>query len=276
MRSNKRTAGQHRAEREKDLAEKLAELQDKSRAEARIEAALPPDFAYHMIHVSELYGIVASVSLTPSYLGYSDPDERCTLQDITRLLEQFPPVECVMVRDGCVSFRTREFMQDWLDGKPQEHQAGDARHIRDSAQVDPVAAVTVKVEPGHSTGQQVSVRWPTRLPSGDVVEIDADLKPSEHPVRIDINARHDRSSGKLIEVLSCKLEVTNPRFFKDRHIKWGTGGSEYANSFTLYWDMPDVPYPQWWTDTINLGFRTPEPEPTTTTKTRRPYERGAM
>lgn len=274
MRSNKQTAAQHRTEREKDLAEKLVELQAKSEAEARIEAALPPDFAYHMIHVHSLYGKSASIRLTPSCVGYSDPDERCTLQDITRLLEQFPPVECVKVKDGCTSFRTRESMQDWLDGKPQAHPAGDARHIRDTTEVESVSAVTIKADPGHTTGQQITVTWPTRLPSGDVVNIEADLKPSEHPVRVEVNARRDRSTGTILEVLSCKLIVTKPGFFKDREIKWGTGGREYANNFQLYWDIPDVPYPQWWADTVNSGFRTPEPQPTT--KVRRPYEGGAM
>ncbi len=203
----------------------------KRRALEDVTSHWPAAVKVSRVHAHKLYGAVASVLIGSDRADYyhdDHADDRCTLGEVADLLDQLPPLPMAIYKDGCTSFRPL------LDESDLDRDIGNERTCDND-----IFPAILEIEPnqdGYRGGQQVT--WFTRLPGGPVVEVNAALRPDALPVSVRVNARRDKRTGKILEILETTLESVAP-FWLEQRIKWGSGGSEYANKFTLYWRSVD-------------------------------------
>lgn len=206
---------EHKAETKEKAKKRRDELRRLERVAAVMGDADPTD-----IHFHTLYGVVAGVTFGSDYQAYGLEDNRQTMQQVADLLEKYPPVPVWKISDGCTAMRP-----DW--------NVSDDEAMKDNA--EKIWGVMLRTD--YVSGQTQKVSWYTEI-DGVRLKITAVLRPDNFPVRIDMNARRDRRTGKVLEIMHCNLEQ-NPafhgHFWMDQRIRWASGSREYANPFSLYW-----------------------------------------
>lgn len=219
MKTLKQMATEKRQAIRGDAAKERKEL----RALEGLAKVWPEDVPLSAVHVNSLYGTVASLRIGSDYQAYGHPDDRLDMPAVARLLDKFPPVVTWKVSDGCLSFRP-------------DADVTDAEAMGDKA--EQVWGVRLDIEPGiNSGGHSQRVHWFANV-GGLLVRIEAVLAPSAYPVAVKVNARRDRRTGKVLEVIECSIDTAPSfpgHFWIDKRVRWAAGSHEYANKFSLYW-----------------------------------------
>ena len=197
----------------------------KERAELRtLEAlakVLPEDCKPDRIFVNRLYGSVADLAFGDSFVPYGAEDTRCTMADVARLLDMFPPVKVWNIRSGCLAMRP-----DW-DVKDKEITGKDA-------EANDQWGVMLDVEPGiNSGGASQKVEWYTEK-NGLRFGVTCILKPEHYPATVEIRAKRAFGRGPITRIEDTMIQPRGS-FWLDQRAKWAPGSNQYAHKFTCYW-----------------------------------------
>lgn len=208
----------------KTLDEELQALEDSTRQkrEAVIAkhtilnsgiSAITTDYHEPFVHYSKLYGRVGMVSFQGTkYSSLSDgknPDRAL----FAALLAKFPPsVPQIRVRDGgCVSFRP------------------DLEENNTKGDIYDCHAITARVEVFQ--GPDVDFEWYTTI-NEQLWEINIRFPMHKCKNLGVLNAR-PRYMGEIVTSWErCDFHATAPA----QVIRYASGGKQYPNHFTLYWD----------------------------------------
>lgn len=170
------------------------------------------------VHHYKLYGSVGSIHFSPcnysSIKNGKDPDA-----DLLRaLLDKFPPVPILRVKDSSTSFRPAQFVKDENEDHLYE-----------------CFGVIVRIEPPCSYSQGIArAEWYSSI-NGNIWRFDFDSRLHQADLgRLELTWT-SRAFGREPMVERCN--------FTPKHnaqlIKWATGDygkSKTPNQFTLYWD----------------------------------------
>lgn len=220
-----------------DLAAELAELDkdhDRKRQELTneyaVRAALPPYAAEYKtrVHFHSLYGMDCSVNIDHDFYSYSKEAKQPDLALVARLGADLPPLPLVMVRDSCLSFRSKEH----VEGLPEESKA------RWESETD-VCPFLVKISGFQQRTAEFS--WLTRI-AGMVAEVELKLPLPAKLGKLDIVMK-DIKGGRVVERCNFSPSPDLDPIFHDeeplgqleRPIRWGRGSNDTPNDFTLYW-----------------------------------------
>lgn len=205
-------------------ARELAELELK----LEIRAALPDVGMPWQVHVSELYGTVASVSIEYDFYGIRKGEPQPTLETVRAIGLALPGVPLVKVRDGCLSFKAMPYVEALPEAKKERWQ--------EELEVCPF---TVKL----SAFQQ------------HTAEFDWVAKVAERLVRVRVKIPTPRELARLEvqysnymggrRVRDCRVLIGDKShvIYRDGNslaglespIRWASGGPETPNDFTLYY-----------------------------------------
>jgi hypothetical protein len=182
-------------------------------------------YAPPSVHYYKLYGSRGSVNFgIQRYASIAEgksPDRAL----LARLIEQFPPVARVQVKDGCTSFRPNVS----AEGFNVASLKGEADYRGELLDVCPI---TVRIEVFQ--GPTVKFEWYSPV-SGELWEFHVEY----HLYQTDLgNLRvkydyYDRWQNKIKQVSVCEF---TPKHGAQR-IRWASGSPETPNSFTLWWDV---------------------------------------
>jgi hypothetical protein len=198
----------------------------------------PAEVRVNQFHAHNLYGSVASAKIGDDFTGYGMEDTRPTMARVIELLRLLPPVPMVVHKVGGASFRPAEYVDErYPDADPRS-----------------VFPVIIEIDPGVSYGASQVVTWFTKLDGAGIVEINAHLRPESQPVRVQVNAKRDRGTGKVLRVESTDISV-NPsfagNFWMDQRVRYAAGNYDQANRFVLYWlDQEETDCAKVWAETI--------------------------
>lgn len=214
------TAKQYREDKIKAAQDRFEEEKRKLALEEKILSILPDDFQFHFLHVSSLYGSVASISVGDSFPHYGKPDTRQTLAQVQKLIEQFPPLPTVLVRDGCVGVQPEEW---------------EKTHHKERSELTYIWGVSYRLD--CSEYGKAHFEWYTQL--GDIIiRINAHMLSSELPATASVRyARYP--DGEIKSVLSVSLNMRKG-VLTGYHIKYGGGTHKDPGTYLLYWDRFDT------------------------------------
>ena len=183
----------------------------------------PPDVQVSSLHAYNLYGSVARATIGQAFPRYGAIDDRCTMEDVSRLLDKLPPLPLWKKKDGCTNFRPDTAMSD------EQTMAEDTEQVW---------GVLLDVAPGYNAGgEEQSVEWYTKC--GDlVVRVKCILSPASYPVSVSVDGPRQFGKGKLLRVTETKISPKD-NFYLDQRVRWATGSDQYANRFTCYWIAVD-------------------------------------
>jgi hypothetical protein len=168
---------------------------------------------YHppFIHHTKLYGASGWISFSGSEYSSIREGKNPDRELFRKLLEKFPPcVPLIKVWDGCVSFRP---------DIPKNNEKGD---------IYDCGPIVVKVEVFQS--HRATFKWYATINEG-MYEISITF-PLHWCNLGQLNARPRYVGGILTSWERCDFHANAPA----QVIKWASGGKQYPNSFTLYWD----------------------------------------
>ena len=208
--------------------ERLAELEAeyaKKRDEALKDEAilgLLPDWAKEYKHGGphwyKLYGREVSIHFDrPRYSSIDGDKKAPDLAFVGRLMAEFSPLPVVMVKDGCTSFRL----------------ASAAPEDSERCNVTPVAPFVIRIE---TQDREARFSW-TSAVGGFAAELGVSVPLPPLLGRLDAKVNEDRYGGRKVE--RCDFE---PRAAGARRVKWASGGPQYLNNFTVYWEAPDYTF----------------------------------
>jgi len=208
----------------KTTADRLAELEAEYQAkraeiikDEQFLAALPAwahEYKHGSPHWYKLYGREVSIHFEP--LRYSSIEQGLKSPDlefVARLMDEFPPLPLVMVKDGCTSVRP----------------AAAAPEDSERVSLTPIAPFTIRID---TSELAASFEW-TAAVGGFVAEFKVSLPLPAKLGRLDVRVKEDRYGGRKVE--RCEFE---PTVAGARRIRWATGGPQYTNDFTVYWEAP--------------------------------------
>jgi hypothetical protein len=211
----------------KALQEQYEKQQAQTLQEERILEHVEPlavGYVEPRIIFSKLYGTAGLVNFKHRgrYRLSTDKGQEPNAKLLKTLLERFPPVPYMKVKDGgCLSFRP----------DIEENNVDAESH---NADVYDCYGVTLKVQ----TFQEQTIRfqWASEL-DGELWRFDIEVPFHQTDVgRLEIRARYygGHASGKIASYEQCELY---PKLELDAQcIRWASGGPEYPNSFTVFWD----------------------------------------
>lgn len=227
----------------KTLDEKIADL--KAQHEKQVEelalkekilSALPDWTRVYDVRVycGELYGRIAAVHFDHNFFRLStDTALQPDLELVGRLHEAFPGLPMVRVKDGSLSFRLKAH----VEALPEEKKA------RWESETD-VAPFRIDID----THQQrtAEFEWYAEV-AGVVVSFHVKLPLMSELGYLNMRAVRYGSDGPVKYWERCEFQPNNAAvytlFSSDGEsladlqpcVKWGTGGREYPNNFTLFW-----------------------------------------
>jgi hypothetical protein len=191
------------------------------------------------VHHYPLYGHEASVKWAYDFHRY-DPEGKKppqpTLELLARLADDLLPVPLVLVRDGCVSFRTAVHVEAMPEDKKARFDS-----------VVPVAPFTARV----SAFQQrtLTVEWVTTL-AGRPVEVEFVLPLPESIGHMDVRFSNYMGGRRVCHCRFAPSAALRTLYRGDKPvadlaqpIKWASGSEDVPNDFTLYWDAIDNDVP---------------------------------
>lgn len=159
--------------------------------------------------------------------GKKDGD---TPELLRRLLDQFPPMPMVKVKDGCSSFKP---LVRW-----EREQRKRAEQGKGEQQTYDCAGVRLHVDVFQD--QTVSFIWYSRAGAGEEGEIlRLEVKVPWYKLalgKLDMRARYygGHKGEKVSSWEVCELYVDHK--WGAQVVKWASGGPEYPNSWEVYWD----------------------------------------
>lgn len=199
---------------EKNMAEEKIAIETKYRVIAAL-GQLPEGYKSPRIYVYSLYGTRGSVKFEHDWFALSWEKFKQPDSELLRtLLVSFPPTGKTMYRDGSLSFRPASVITPEMEEKSKEC-------------LD-VCPVTVDLELYQH--QTASFEWFAEL-AGELwrMEVEFPLYGSDLG---QLDLRWKRTLGETV-VDHCQ--------FMPKHgamaIRWASGGSQYPNKFTLWWDV---------------------------------------
>jgi len=209
------------------FAEELrkAELQD-TIAQMLESLGLP---APRFVHIHSLYGQVASLAYGDSYASYGS--ETLSWDVIKLLAEKLPGVPMTQVRDGCLSFQPRQYVESLPEEKKERWQS----------EMD-VCPLLLKVEALH--GPAMELEWVTDLPGVGLVEVSCKLPRLPQTIATYTARRKEYMGGFRYERASFSVNERllridgadgEPIAEAQSPIIWASGGSEYPQRVTLFW-----------------------------------------
>lgn len=214
-------------------AERLAALeasQAKAREQFEREEAIAE--AFHgfagRAHSYPLYGKIGTFKVGDDLGSYSSPG-LSDLATAAALAALYPAAPLVIIKDGCTSIRTAAHAAGLPDEKVTEER--------------PICPWWVEIKPysPHGGRRQTVAKlcWVAETPAGAVaVEVLLPLLKSIGRVEVAFNRPMNAPKCTKCELYmnhdGCG-DVCDNRAGVDQRIKWGTGGPEYPNDFTLTW-----------------------------------------
>lgn len=210
----------------KTLQERLDEARDKfeqEQAEIMKRASIQDELRGVLegchepsIHFSKLYGRVGSIHVHGTEYEGLRHDKQPDAALLVALLVKYPPVPFIRVKDGCTSFRPDTI---------ENNQA-----LREGADTYDCYGVHVDIETFQH--QVADFTWCSAV-AGELWEFEVRFPLYQTDLGV-LNMRAIYYGGH--GPVRC-WEVCE---FRPNHgaqiIKWGSGGPEYPNRFTLYWD----------------------------------------
>ena len=212
-------------EKLQEAKEKYGKEQHQILREGDIRAILAPvqtGYEECSIHFYRLYGATGTIHFTGTrYSSLKNDGEKAPDVGLLRsLLAQFPPIPALLVKNGCASFRPKT--------------PGAQEEIGERAEVSEVFGVTVNVKVFQ--GPTTEFHWYAELPSTEVWCFQVSYPFHQTAIgKLDVIAKYygGHDSGKISSYERCKLY---PADSDAQVIRWASGGQEYPNSFTVYWD----------------------------------------
>ncbi len=208
-----------------EMAEKMAQAEREDAIAAALDKIGAPK--PHMIHLHNLYGSCASLSYGDRY----GRDPGLTMADVLKLAELFPGVPRVQVRDGCLSFQPKPY----VDSLPEEKKNGWASEMD-------VCPVLVKMDGAAGCGTSLEIEWYTDLPGVGIVEVSCNFRYPPASVGTYSAKRTKFMGGFKYETPATTI---NAYHVKDDageilaevqpRITWGSGGPEYPKPVTYFW-----------------------------------------
>ena len=215
-----------------DLEAKHAKEREELKRKLEIRAELYDVGVPWRIHVYQLYGAVAGVQIAYPWFDYSAKEPKPTLDTVRLAALHHPPVGMVRVKDGCMSFRSKEH----VDALPEDKKE------RWEEELD-VAPFLVEVDAFQH--HSASFEWYTKLKNGALVRVEIELPLMRELGQYDIKRRGpDYIEARPIE--SCRFFPDAARLTTLFHgpepvaqleapIRWASGSPTTPNKFTLYW-----------------------------------------
>lgn len=221
------------ADRLKASEERYKQEQVEIKRESSIRDMLAPiqqGYEPASIHFHKLYGSHGSIHFRGTdYSSLRKADEHAPDAALLRtLLKQFEPVSLLRVRDGCTSFRP--------------DVAAVNAELPERADVYECYGVKLRIEVFQ--GPKVTFQWYSYLVVTDEAanvshpelwEFEVTLPFDRTDVgALDVVPRYigGHSSGKISSYERCDFSAAS----SGQVIRWASGGKEYPNSFTVYWD----------------------------------------
>ncbi len=170
------------------------------------------------IHHSKHYGRVGSIAIHGTdYAPLRDGKEPDAAL-LRALLDAYPPVPMLLIKDGCTSFRPQ-----------QTHGARTGESVEE---VYPILCRLDEVD----RGGWVKIEWTSRL-NGDLWEFSVGFPLGKTNLgRLALKSRV--RSGEITSWEHCEF---TPSCGNARRIRWASGGRQYPNTFTVYWPKPYEP-----------------------------------
>jgi hypothetical protein len=208
-------------DKERELAEIEKRTQDKKAAiEAKyavLEAlgTIGQGYKQPFIHAGQLYGTVGSINFQHDYFVYGEQKFKQPDPDLLRsLLASFPPVGKTAYKDGSRSFRPASTITHEM-----EEKAEDCLDI---------CPVTVGLELYQH--QTASFEWFATI-AGNLWRFEVEFPLATADLGT-LDLRYRRELGETI-VDVCRFSPNHGA----QSIRWPSGGSQYPNKFTLWWDV---------------------------------------
>jgi hypothetical protein len=158
------------------------------------------------------------------------------LELLARLADDLLPVPLVLVRDGCVSFRTAAH----VDGLTVEK-----KDRLDS--IVPIAPFTARLSAFQR--RTLTVEWVTTL-TGRPIEVEVVLPLPQSAGNLDMRFSNYMGGRRVSvcqftpnAVLQTLYRADRPVADLAQPIKWASGSEDVPNDFTLYWDAIDNDVP---------------------------------
>lgn len=216
-----------------ELEAKHAKEREELKRKLEIRAELYDVGVPWRIHVYQLYGAVAGVQIGYPWFDYSGKDPKPTLDTVRLAAEHHPPEPMVMVRDGCLSFRSKAH----VEALPEEKKA----RWEEERNVAPFL-----VEANAFQRQSASFEWYTRLKSGTLVRMEIELPLMRELGAYSIRRRGPEHLHDALPIESCTFTPDAARLTTLFHgpepvaqlehpIRWASGSPSTPNKFTLYW-----------------------------------------
>lgn len=170
------------------------------------------------VHHYKLYGRVGSISVAwNNYFSLQDRAKQPDASLLRALLETYKPEEMILYNDGCKSFRPA---------------SGVSQEDLDGPKTSDVYPVIAKVEFLHD--RLVELHWNSLL-NGDIWEFQFKI-PLHYLDLGKLDARPRYYGGNSGKVSSWEVCQFYPHDKTAKVIRWASGGREYPNSFTVYWE----------------------------------------
>lgn len=194
--------------------EKRAQL---IRQHAVLDQLQPIIDGYHapMAHFHKLYGSVGSIHLHGCDYAAIREGKQPDRALLVALLAAYPPLDVLRVKDGCTSFR------------PARHY--EENTVREEGLYE-CYGVTVKIEVFQ--GPHAEFKWYADL-NGETWQFSVKFPLHKTDLgRLDAVAKRYDGHGPVSSWERCEFYAKHDA----QKIRWASGGREYPNSFTLYWD----------------------------------------
>jgi hypothetical protein len=210
-------------------ARELAELELK----LAIQKALPDLGIPWRVHVSELYGTVASASIEYDFFGTRRDQAQPTLETVTAAGMALPGVPLVLVRDGCLSFRPLPH----VEAVPEEKK----ERWKEELQVCPFV-VRLSAFQRHTAEFDWVARLSLENHGESLVRVRIRIPTPPELGRLNVSYS-DYMGGRRVK--DCRLSIGEAAhvIYRDGNslaglespIRWASGSAETPNDFTLYW-----------------------------------------
>jgi hypothetical protein len=203
-----------------ELARKFEKAAEELEQKWKVLALLPPTEGYAppMIHHYKMYGSEGGIHFNlqrySSIAEGKSPDKEL----LKLMLESFPPVPIIKVREGTTSIRP----------EPESYES--------NGEVEEIEPITFRLEPSlHS--QTTEVEWYAQVGELGLWRIRLEFPLYQHKLgKLDLRWSHNPNyEDRRVEV--CQFYPSHSL----HTIRWASGGPQYPNTFTLYWSRGETP-----------------------------------
>ena len=192
----------------------------------RISEELPDVGIDWHIHISDLFGAVASVEIKHDFFSWSK--QRPNFRTVLKASQALPPEPLVKVKNACLSFRPLEHVESLPESRKQ--------HWREETEIVPFL-----VEFDCFQHDTVRFFWYARIEKVGLVRVGITLHNS--PGKPGLGRLYAEYDGRRVDRMVFKPSPDTARIFdsegcpvaeRQPPIKWASMSTEYPDRYSLY------------------------------------------